>query len=125
MESAAGIEQGGKTGLTSVITGSFFLLAVVFVPLVEIVPMYATAPALIMVGLFMMKEVRSIDFSDLQHAFPAFIIMVMIALSYSISTGLAFGFIAYTIIKTVSGNFKDIKLTMWIITALSVVYFCV
>jgi AGZA family xanthine/uracil permease-like MFS transporter len=125
MESAAGIEQGGRTGLTSVITGSFFLLAVVFVPLVEVVPMYATAPALIMVGLFMMKEVRSIDFSDLQHAFPAFIIMVMIALSYSISTGLAFGFIAYTVIKTVAGNFKDVRLTMWIITALSVVYFCV
>lgn len=125
MESAAGIEQGGKTGLTSVITGLFFLLALVFVPLVEAVPMYATAPALIMVGLFMMKEVRSIDFSDLEHAFPAFIIMVMIALSYSISTGLAFGFISYTIIKTVSGNFKDIKLTMWIITVLSVVYFCV
>ncbi|MHC4529574.1 MAG: solute carrier family 23 protein, partial [Planctomycetota bacterium] len=90
VESAAGIEQGGRSGLTSVITGVLFLLALLFVPIVGIVPAYATAPALIMVGLFMMKEVKSINFSNLEEAFPAFIIMVMIALSYSISTGLAF-----------------------------------
>jgi AGZA family xanthine/uracil permease-like MFS transporter len=94
MESAAGIEEGGRTGLTAVTTGILFLLTVLFVPVVGIVPGYATAPALIMVGLFMMKEVRRIDFSNLEEAFPAFIIMVMIALSYSISTGLAFGFVS-------------------------------
>ncbi|MHC4708725.1 MAG: solute carrier family 23 protein, partial [Planctomycetota bacterium] len=84
VESAAGIEQGGRTGLTSVVTGILFLLALLFVPIVRIVPEYATAPALIMVGLFMMKEVKSIDFTNLEEAFPAFMIMVMIALSYSI-----------------------------------------
>jgi len=68
------------------------MLAILFVPVVGVVPEYATAPALIMVGLFMMKEVRKIDFLNIEEAFPAFIIMVMIALSYSISTGLAFGF---------------------------------
>jgi AGZA family xanthine/uracil permease-like MFS transporter len=94
VESAAGIEQGGRTGLTSIVTGALFLLALLFVPIVAIVPLYATAPALIMVGLFMMKEVKRIDFTNLEEAFPAFIIMVMIALSYSISTGLAFGFIS-------------------------------
>lgn len=123
IESAAGIEQGGRTGLASVVTGILFLLSMLFVPLVGIVPAYATAPALIMVGLFMMKQIRQIDFSDMQHGLPAFIIMVMIALSYSISTGLAFGFIAYTIIQILSGRLLKIKLTMWIIAILSVLYF--
>jgi AGZA family xanthine/uracil permease-like MFS transporter len=123
IESAAGIEQGGRTGLSSVVTGVLFLLSALLVPLVGIVPTYATAPALIMVGLFMMKQIKQIDFSDMQHGLPAFIIMVMIALSYSISTGLAFGFIAYTLIQILSGKLFEIKLTMWIIAILSVLYF--
>jgi AGZA family xanthine/uracil permease-like MFS transporter len=121
-ESAAGIEQGGRTGLTSVITGVLFLLALLFVPIVAIVPPYATAPALIMVGLFMMKEVKKIDFTNLEEAFPAFIIMVMIALSYSISTGLAFGFISFVLIKTVSGKPGEIRPAMWIIAILSTLF---
>ncbi|NLH16234.1 MAG: NCS2 family permease [Phycisphaerae bacterium] len=125
IESAAGIEQGGRTGLTSVVTGLLFLLSMVFVPLVGIVPGYATAPALIMVGLFMMKQIREIDFSNLEHGLPAFIIMVMIAMCYSISTGLAFGFIAYTLIQILTGKLLRIKPTMWIITILSVLYFYV
>jgi AGZA family xanthine/uracil permease-like MFS transporter len=125
IESAAGIEQGGKSGLASVVTGALFLLSAFFVPLVGIVPAYATAPALIMVGLFMMKQIRQIDFSDIRHGLPAFIIMVMIALSYSISTGLAFGFIAYTLIQILSGKLLQIKPTMWIITILSLLYFYV
>ena len=125
IESASGVEQGGRTGLTSVVTGVLFLLAIFFVPLVGVVPGYATAGALIMVGLFMMKQIRLIDFSDLRHGLPAFIIMVMIALSYSISTGLAFGFIAYTLIHVLDGKITEIKPTMWVITGLSVLYFCV
>jgi AGZA family xanthine/uracil permease-like MFS transporter len=122
IESAAGIEQGGRTGLTAIVTGLLFLLALMFVPIVRIVPGYATAPALIMVGLFMMKEVRKIDFANIEEAFPAFIIMVMIALSYSISTGLAFGFIGFTLIKLVSGKANDIKPAMWIIAILSLLF---
>jgi len=122
VESAAGIEQGGRSGLASIITGVLFLVAMLFAPVVGIVPQFATAPALIMVGLFMVKEVNKIDFTDLQEAFPAFIIMVMIALSYSISTGLAFGFISFTLTKTVAGRAKDIRLAMWIIAVLSVVF---
>ena len=122
MESAAGIEEGGRTGLTAVTTGILFLLTVLFVPVVGIVPGYATAPALIMVGLFMMKEVKRIDFSNVEEAFPAFIIMVMIALSYSISTGLAFGFVSFTLIKTVSGKATEIKPAMWIIAFMSVLF---
>jgi len=122
IESAAGIEQGGRTGLTSIVTGVLFLLALLFVPIVGIVPEYTTAPALIMVGLFMMKEVKKIDFANLEEAFPAFIIMVMIALSYSISTGLAFGFISFTLIKIVSGKAKDVKPAMWVIAILSILF---
>ncbi|MBW8041364.1 MAG: NCS2 family permease [Planctomycetes bacterium] len=122
IESAAGIEQGGRSGLTSVVTGLLFLLALLFVPIVGIVPAYATAPALIMVGLFMIKEVKKIDFVNLEQAFPAFIIMVMIALSYSISTGLAFGFISFALIKTVSGKVREVKPAMWIIAILSILF---
>lgn len=125
IESAAGIEQGGRTGLTSIVTGVFFLLSLLFVPLVGIVPPYATAPALIMVGLFMMKEVKAIDFANVEEAFPAFIIMVMIALSYSISTGLAFGFISYTLIKAVTGKAGDVKPAMWVIAVLSLAFLTV
>ncbi len=121
-ESAAGIEQGGRTGLTSIVTGVLFLLALAFVPVVEIVPKYATAPALIMVGLFMVKEIIRIDFANLEEAFPSFIIIVMIALSYSISTGLAFGFVSFTLIKVILGKVRDVKPTMWIIAALSLIF---
>jgi AGZA family xanthine/uracil permease-like MFS transporter len=92
------------------------------VPIVEIVPSYAAAPALIMVGLFMMKEVKKIDFTDLSEAFPAFIIMVMIALSYSISTGLAFGFISFAMMKVLSGKARDVKPAMWIIAIFSLLF---
>jgi AGZA family xanthine/uracil permease-like MFS transporter len=122
IESAAGIEQGGRSGLTSIVTGIFFLLALVFVPIVEIVPRYAAAPALIMVGLFMMKEVKKIDFTDLSEAFPSFIIIVMIALSYSISTGLAFGFISFAMMKLISGKIRDVKPAMWIIVIFSLLF---
>ena len=122
IESAAGIEQGGRSGLTSIVTGVLFLVALLFVPIVGIVPGYATAPALIMVGLFMMKEIKNIDFTNLEEAFPAFIIMVMIALSYSISTGLAFGFISFTLIKIVSAKAREIKPAMWIIAILSILF---
>ena len=122
IESAAGIEQGGRSGLTSLVTGILFLVALLFVPIVGIVPQYATAPALIMVGLFMMKEVKRIDSTNIEEAFPAFIIIVMIAMSYSISTGLAFGFISFTLIKVVSGKANAIKPTMWVIGILSLLF---
>jgi len=122
IESASGIEEGGRTGLTAVVTGVCFALALLFVPVVGIVPKYAAAPALVMVGLFMMKEIKRIDFANVEEALPAFIIMVMIALSYSISRGLAFGFISFVLMKTISGRARDVKPTMWIIAVLSVLF---
>jgi AGZA family xanthine/uracil permease-like MFS transporter len=122
IESGAGIQQGGRTGWTALVTAACFVLALPFVPLVGIVPTYATAPALVMVGLFMMKEIRHIDFANLEEAMPSFIILVMIALSYSISTGLAFGFISFALIKLVAGKARDVKPTMWVIALLCVVF---
>ena len=122
IESASGIEEGGRTGLTSVVTGVCFFLALLFVPIAGIVPGYATGPALVMVGLFMMKEVRRIDFDNLEEAFPAFVIVVMIALSYNISTGLAFGFASFVIIKLLCGKVRDIKPAMWIVALLSLLF---
>ena len=122
IESAAGIEEGGRTGLTSLVTGICFLLALLFVPIVGVVPDYATGPALVMVGLFMMKEISRINFRNMEEAFPAFIILVMIALSYSISTGLAFGFVSFVVIKVVCGKIREVKPTMWLIAAISVAF---
>ncbi|MFH2037541.1 MAG: NCS2 family permease [Candidatus Zixiibacteriota bacterium] len=125
IESASGIEQGGRTGLTSIVTGILFLSGLFFIPLIGIVPSYATGPALVMVGLFMMREVSKINFIKLDEAFPAFIIIIMIALSYSISTGLAFGFISFTILKIVAGKFGEVKPAMWIIAILSILFLIV
>ncbi|UCG57685.1 MAG: NCS2 family permease [Phycisphaerales bacterium] len=122
VESAAGIEEGGRTGLTSVFAGVMFLLALFFVPVIAIVPSYATAPAQIMVGLFMIKEIRKIRFSKVDEAIPALIIVIMIAVSYQISTGLALGFVSFAVIKAVSGRFRQVKPAMWIIAALSLLF---
>jgi len=122
IESAAGIEEGGRTGLTSVFTGLIFLLALFFVPIIAIVPRYATAPAQIMVGVFMIKEFKKIKFSKLDEVIPAFIIIIMIAVSYRISTGLALGFVSFTLIKIVSGKFRQIKPAMWVIAILSILF---
>ena len=123
VESATGIGQGGRTGLTSIVTALLFVLAVIFIPIIAIVPVYATAPALILVGFFMMKEVREIDFSNMEEGFPAFVIIVMIALSYSIATGLAFGFLSHVIFKVMRLKFGEVKPAMWIIAVLSLLHF--
>lgn len=123
IESTTGIGQGGRTGLTSLVTAALFLVGLFFVPLIAIVPPYATAPALILVGFFMMREIRHIDFSNMEEGFPAFVIIVMIALSYSIATGLAFGFLSFVIFKIMRLKFREIRPAMWIITALSLLHF--
>jgi AGZA family xanthine/uracil permease-like MFS transporter len=122
IESAAGIEQGGRTGVTSVVTGLIFVVAVFFVPLIAMVPPYATAPALIMVGIFMIREIKKINFTKVDEVIPALIIMLMIAISYRISTGLALGFVTFTFIKVVCGKLREVKPAMWIIAALSLIF---
>jgi AGZA family xanthine/uracil permease-like MFS transporter len=125
IESASGIASGGRTGLTSIMTGILFLLSIIFIPVLSIVPKYATAPALIMVGFFMMKNILNIDFKNLEIGFPSFLIIILIALSYSISTGLAFGFISYTLIKLFRGKWSEVRPALWVITILSLIFLIV
>ena len=125
IESAAGIASGGRTGLTATVTGILFIVAIPFIPIFAIVPPHATAPALLMVGFFMMKNILKIDFKNVEIGFPSFIIILMIALSYSISTGLAFGFLSYSLIKIFRGKIMEIKPALWVINVLCVLFFII
>uniref|UniRef100_UPI003216B0A7 NCS2 family permease n=1 Tax=uncultured Draconibacterium sp. TaxID=1573823 RepID=UPI003216B0A7 len=121
IESASGIANGAKTGFASVITAGLFFLALFFAPLIGIVPGYATAPALIIVGVYMFKNIKQIDFTDFSEAIPAFLTIVLMPLTFSISIGLSFGFISFVVLKSVAGKFKEISWLMWLIALLSVV----
>jgi len=119
VESAAGIEAGGRTGRTAIVCGLLFLIIIPFVPLLAVVPAHATAPCLIMVGFFMVRSIRHIPFDDLTVGVPAFLIVILIALTYSIATGLAFGFLSFALLKTLSGKIREIDPVFWIIALLS------
>jgi AGZA family xanthine/uracil permease-like MFS transporter len=121
VESGAGIAEGGRTGLTSVVTALLFLLALLFTPFIAIVPAFATAPALVIVGVFMFKNVGIIDFSKFETGVPAFLTMILMPLTYSISMGLAVGFVSYCVLGLFSGNFKKIHPLMWVIGVFSLV----
>lgn len=123
VESASGVAEGGRTGLTAVTTGILFLLALFFSPLVGVIPSAATAPILIIVGIFMMEPVTKIDFSNYLEAIPAFFAIFMMPVAYSIAEGIVFGIIAYTVLRTLTGRAKDISLTMWILTGLFILRF--
>ncbi|MGG7665455.1 NCS2 family permease [Dyadobacter sp. BHUBP1] len=115
IESAVGIEQGGKTGLTAV-TGAILFLPFLFLsPLLSAVPSIATAPALVLVGVFMMKPVIRINWNDLSEAFPAFLAMVLIPFTYSITQGIIWGFLSWTALKLLTGQARDISLALIII----------
>ena len=118
VESAAGVEQGGRTGLTAATVGVLFLLATFFNPLVMIVPACATAPALIMVGIFMVMGVDKMDFSDWTDFVPAILAMMMMPFAYSISTGIEFGICSYVFLKIFTGKYKDISWIMYVLTGL-------
>ncbi|MFZ5944384.1 MAG: NCS2 family permease [Bacillota bacterium] len=123
IESASGVAEGGRTGLTAITTGVLFLLALFFAPLVGIIPSAATAPILIIVGIFMMEPVTKIDFGNYLEAIPAFFAIFMMPLAFSIAEGIVFGVIAYTVLRTLTGRIKDISVTMWILTGLFVLRF--
>lgn len=123
VESTTGIKEGGRTGLTAVVVGLFFLLAFVFAPLAGLIPAFATAPAIIIVGSMMMRNIKDIDFSDVTESIPAFLTIVMMPLSYSIGNGFGFGFISYCLIKTFTGHVKEISPVMWLISIMFVVSF--
>lgn len=118
-ESATGIAAGARTGLAAIVTSILLIFSLFFTPLVAIVPIFAVAPAMVMVGVFMFRNVRFIDFSDIKIAATAFITMVMMPLTYSISLGLSFGFVAYIIFHIGTGEIKKISPTLWFIGTLS------
>ena len=125
VESAAGIGAGGRTGLTSVVTAVMFLLSIFLAPVIGIVPAQATAPALILVGVMMLASFAEIKWTDLDEAIPAFFAAIFMALCYSISYGIATGFIFYCTIKCVRGRSKDIHPILWVSTILFIVNFIV
>ena len=118
VESASGVTEGGRTGLTSMTTGILFLLAVILAPVAGIVPSAATAPALIIVGVFMMKGVLKIDWSDMETAIPCFLTIAMMPFAYSIADGSGFGINSYTLIKLARGKAKEVPVLMYILSVL-------
>jgi AGZA family xanthine/uracil permease-like MFS transporter len=125
VESASGVAEGGRTGLTAVTTGILFILALFLSPVVSIIPSAATAPALIIVGIFMIEPITKIDFSNYLDAIPAFFAMFMMPVAYSIAEGIVFGIIAYTVLRVLTGKYKDVSITMWILTILFIIRFFV
>ena len=124
IESAAGVEQGGRTGLTAVVVGVLFVAALFFSPIIAMVGSYPpiTAPALVVVGSLMMWNVTKIDWSNYAEAMPAFLIVAGIPMTYSIADGLALGFIAYPIIKLLAGQGRDVKWLMYVLALVLAVY---
>jgi adenine/guanine/hypoxanthine permease len=125
IESAAGVGEGARTGLASVVTGILLLLTTFLAPLVAVIPQEAAAPALVVVGFLMMSQVRSIDWDDLEIAIPAFLTVIIMPFSYSISAGIGAGFISYVVLKVVRGKAAAVHPLLWIVAALFVVYFAV
>ncbi len=118
VESSTGISEGARTGLSSVVVAILFLLAILLAPIAGIIPSAATAPALIIVGVFMLKNAVKIDWSDFEVALPCFLTIAMMPFAYSISDGIGFGFISFTLIKMFRGKFKEIPVLMYILSAL-------
>ena len=110
VESAAGVNVGGRSGLTAMTTAVCFILALFFAPLFLLIPSQATAPAMIMVGVFMMVGVRDIDFHDYAKAIPCFICIIMMSLCYSISDGILLGLITWVMVHAFSGKYRDLSI---------------
>jgi AGZA family xanthine/uracil permease-like MFS transporter len=125
IESAAGVAEGARTGVASIVTGVLFLFATILAPLVSIVPFEAASPALVVVGFIMAIQLKNIDWSDYEIAIPAFLTMVLMPFTYSITVGIGAGFITYVLIKAVRGKARQVHPLLWGVSALFVVYFAI
>jgi adenine/guanine/hypoxanthine permease len=123
VESATGIEAGGRTGLTALVTGTCFLLTLFFAPFVSAIPAQAYGPALILVGLFMLSPIARIDFSDFSESIPAFAVVTLMAFTLNIAIGIAAGFVLYPICQIVAGKRSELQPGLWVLTALSLLFF--
>lgn len=120
VESAAGIAEGGRSGLTAATTGALFLLALFFSPLFLLVPGAATTGSLFVVGVMMMKSIKEVQLTDLSEALPAFTIILTIVLTYSIAEGITLGMLSYTLMKVLTGQFRQISPTLYVLSVLFV-----
>jgi len=118
VESAAGVAEGGRTGLTSFTTGILFIIALLFSPIFIMIPGAATAPALILVGLFMLSPIKDIGLEDYTEAIPAFLAIIMMPLAYSISEGIVFGILSYVLLKLLTGKGKEVSALMYVVAVL-------
>ena len=123
IESSAGVAAGGRTGLTAVVVGILFILCLFLAPLAQSVPGFATAPALLFVGVLMIQGITNIDWEDITEAVPAFLTIIFMPFSYSIADGIAMGFISYALIKLFTGKAKTVPYMVWIVAALWVLKF--
>ncbi|TDL82981.1 NCS2 family permease [Peribacillus frigoritolerans] len=123
IENATGIAEGGRTGLKAVFAAILFLLTLLFTPLIQFIPNAATAPVLIIIGAFMMTELKEIHFDDLTELIPAFLTLIMMPLTFSIAEGVAFGFISYTLLKVFTGRTKELHWMMYVIAAAFLINF--
>ncbi len=121
VESASGVAEGGRTGLTALTTGILFLISMIFAPILTAIPGIATAPVLILVGSFMMSPILKINFDDFTEAIPAFLTIIIMPLAYSIAEGLVFGTVSYVLLKLLSGKGRDVHIVMYIIAALFII----
>jgi AGZA family xanthine/uracil permease-like MFS transporter len=123
IESAAGVSQGGRTGLTSVVVGVLFLLCLFLSPLAGVIPPEATAPVLVIVGYFMMTIVKDIEWTDPGIGIPVLLTMVMMPFTYSIANGVGAGFLSYTVIAVLRGRARDVHPLMYVVAAIFAWYF--
>ena len=123
IESAAGVGEGARTGLASVVTGVLFLLTTFLAPLVAVIPYEAATPALVIVGFLMMTQIRNIDWDDLGIALPAFLTIILMPFTYNISVGIGVGFVSHVIIRAIQGRSKEVHPLLWLVSGLFVIYF--
>ena len=125
VESASGVAEGGRTGLTAVTTAVMFLISLFFAPIFGVITSAVTASALVLVGLFMIEPIKSIDLEDFTEAIPAFLTLIMMPLAYSISDGIVFGVISYIILKLVTGRYKEISIATYVVGFIFILKFLV
>lgn len=125
IESAAGVGEGARTGLASVVTGLLFLLALFFTPLVSIVPFEAASPALVVVGFLLIMQIREIKWNDLATGLPAFLTMVTMPFTYSIANGIGVGIVSYAVLRVAQGRVREVHPLLWVAAVLFVIYFAI
>lgn len=119
VECASGITAGARTGLASIVTALCFASALLFSPLIAIVPAFATAPVLVITGVYMFKNIRHLDYGRLDELIPAVLTMILMPLTYTISVGIATGFVSWTLLKIMTGRIREVMPSMWFCTVLA------